>query len=129
MLNLRLYQHGAISAVLAAEQRGVQRTLIALPTGTGKTIVFAHLLSQRPSRSLVLVHRDELIRQAYGKLKEINPSLSVGVVKAEEDGHAAPCVIASVQTLARESRLQHLAPDFHTIVVDEAHHVVADSYR
>src|SRR4051794_25362001 len=122
MLELRPYQHDAIAAGLAAEQRGIHRPLVALPTGTGKTVVFAHLLSQRPGRSLILVHRDELIRQAYGKLKEISPALSVGVVKAEEDEHAAACVIASVQTLARESRLQRLTPDFRTIVVDEAHH-------
>jgi ATP-dependent helicase IRC3 len=51
------------------------------------------------------------------------------VVKAEEDEHAAACVIASVQTLAREPRLQRLTPDFRTIVVDEAHHAVAESYR
>jgi ATP-dependent helicase IRC3 len=129
MLNLRDYQIKAIQAVHAAEQRGIQRPLIALPTGTGKTIVFAHLIVQRPGRSLILVHRDELIRQAHAKLKEICPALSVGIVKAEQDEHAAPCVIASVQTLSRERRLQRLTPDFRTIVVDEAHHAVAESYR
>lgn len=94
MLDLRPYQREATAAVLEAEQCGIQRPLITLPMGTGKTVIFAHL-----------------IRQAYAKLKEINPSLSLGVVKAEEDEHGAPCVIASVQTLARESRLQRLPPD------------------
>ena len=102
---------------------------IALPTGTGKTVVFSHLVSQRLGRSLVLVHRDELIRQAYAKLKEISPTLDVGVVKAEEDDHDRSCVIASVQTLSRESRLKRLSADFATIVVDEAHHAAAESYR
>ncbi len=129
MIALRPYQTEAIQSILAAEQRGLRRPLIALPTGTGKTVVFSHLIAQRPGRSLVLVHRDELIRQAYAKLKEINPSLSIGIVKAVEDEHAAPCVIASVQTLARESRLKRLTTDFSTIVVDEAHHAVAESYR
>ncbi len=129
MLHLRDYQRGAITAVLSAEARGIRRPLIALPTGTGKTVVFASLIAQRPGRSLILVHRDELIHQACAKLKEISPSLSVGVIKAERDEHMVPCVVASVQTLCRESRLQRLTPDFSTIVVDEAHHAVADSYR
>ncbi len=117
MIELRPYQQEAIEAVLSAEARGIRRPLLALPTGTGKTVVFAHLLSQRPGRSLILVHRDELIRQAYAKLKEVNPSLSIGIVKAEEDEHTVPCVIASVQTLARETRLTRLTRDFRTIVV------------
>jgi superfamily II DNA or RNA helicase len=128
-ITLRPYQHEALAAVQAAEHRGVRRPLLALPTGTGKTVIFSHLIAQRPGRSLILVHRDELIRQAYAKLKEVSPALSIGIVKAEANDHAAPCVVASVQTLARESRLHRLQPDFGTIVVDEAHHAVADSYR
>src|SRR5689334_18587696 len=58
-LALRGYQHEAIAAVLDAECRGVRRPLIALPTGTGKTVIFSHLITQRPGRSLILVHRDE----------------------------------------------------------------------
>jgi ATP-dependent helicase IRC3 len=129
MLRLRPYQAEALQAVLAAAARGIRRPLIALPTGTGKTVVFAHLIAQRPGRALVLVHRDELLWQAYGKLKEIHPALSLGMVKAEQDEHAAPCVLASVQTLSRASRLTRLTRDFTTLVVDEAHHAVADSYR
>jgi ATP-dependent helicase IRC3 len=129
MLTLRVYQFQAIQAVHAAEARGIRRPLIALPTGTGKTVVFAHLIAQRSGRSLTLVHRDELIRQAYKKLKEINPTLSIGIVKAEQDEHQAPCVVASVQSLSREKRLTRLTPDFRTIIVDEAHHAVAESYR
>lgn len=86
---------------------------------TGKTVVFAHLLAQRTGRSLILVHRDELIQQAYAKLKEIDPARSIGIIKAERDEHDAPTVIASVQTLAREARLRRLTPDFRTIVIDE----------
>jgi ATP-dependent helicase IRC3 len=129
MITLRPYQTEAVQSVFAAEQRGIQRPLVALPTGTGKTIIFSHLLLQRPGRSLILVHRDELIHQAYAKLKEVDPSRSLGIVKAELDEHDAPTVIASVQTLSREARLARLTPDFRTIVVDEAHHAVAESYR
>ena len=108
MLTLRPYQTEAIEAVLAAESGGIRRPLVALPTGTGKTVIFADLISKRYGRSLILVHRDELIRQAYSKLKETDPKLSIGIVKAEQNETDAPCVIASVQTVSRESRLQRL---------------------
>lgn len=61
----RAYQTEAVQAVLSAYERGMRRSLVALPTGTGKTIVFALLLlQQRGGRALVLAHRDELIQQA-----------------------------------------------------------------
>lgn len=129
MLQLRPYQTDALAAVLDVAARGQRRLLIALPTGTGKTVIFSQLIAQRPGRALVLVHRDELLQQAYAKLKEIRPTLSLGLIKAERDEHDADCVLASVQTLSRVARLRRLTPDFATLVIDEAHHAVADSYR
>ena len=125
----RPYQDEAVAAVLHGAQHGLKRPLIALPTGTGKTIVFALLLQQRPGRALVLAHRDELIEQAVDKLHWIDPGMDIGVVKAERDEHEAPVVVASVQTLSRRQRLARLVPDFDTIVIDEAHHAPADTYR
>ena len=125
----RPYQDEAVAAVWHAAQRGLKRPLIALPTGTGKTIVFALLLQQRPGRALVLAHRDELIEQAMDKLHWIDPGIEIGVVKAERDEHEAPVVVASVQTLSRRQRLARLVPDFDTIVIDEAHHAPANTYR
>ena len=127
-LTLRPYQKAAVEAVILAHQRGIQRALIALPTGTGKTIVFAQLIRRRQGRALVLAHRDELIEQAVQKLLWVDPGLDIGVVKAERDEHQAEVVVASVQTLSRKARLQRLRPDFDTVVVDEAHHATADSY-
>jgi superfamily II DNA or RNA helicase len=60
-LTPRSYQYEAVAALLAAAARGVQRPLLVLPTGTGKTIVFALLVQRRGGRSLILAHRDELI--------------------------------------------------------------------
>ncbi len=128
-LTLRPYQEEALAAVECAARQGITRPLIALPTGTGKTVIFSHLVKHRPGRCLILVHRDELIRQAYDKLQEIVPGVAVGVVKAEEDDHTAPIVIASVQTLGRPKRLERVTWDFATIIVDEAHHAVAATYR
>ena len=128
-LQLRPYQEEAIEAVNDAVMDGIKRPLVALPTGTGKTVIFANLIDQRPGRSLVLAHRDELIRQAADKLLMVNPGLDIGVVKAGENETGAPVVVASVQTLSRERRLSQLLCDFNAIVVDEAHHAVAPTYH
>src|SRR5206468_7244714 len=56
-LTPRPYQHEAVAALLAAAARGVQRPLLVLPTGTGKTIIFALLVQRRGGRALILAHR------------------------------------------------------------------------
>ena len=128
-LTPRPYQHEAVAALLTAAARGVQRPLLVLPTGTGKTIIFALLVQRRGGRALILAHRDELIQQAVDKLHVVDPTLPLGVVQAEQDRHDASIVIASVQTLSRRTRLTRLVPDFQTIVIDEAHHAPAPTYR
>src|SRR3989454_9953559 len=117
----RPYQYEAVAALLSATARGVRRPLLVLPTGTGKTIVFALLIQRRRGRSLILAHRDELIQQAVDKLRLVDPTLALGVVQATRDEHTAPTVVASVQSLSRHPRLARLVPDFQTIVIDEAH--------
>jgi superfamily II DNA or RNA helicase len=128
-ISLRDYQLECLGAIDSAEQRGVKRQLVVLPTGTGKTVIFSHLIQQRPGRALVLAHRDELIQQAIDKIRIVNPEAQVGIVKAERNETNYPIIVASVQTLARESRLDQLPKDFRTIIVDEAHHASAASYK
>src|SRR5712691_10019076 len=128
-LTPRPYQHEAVAALLAAAARGVHRPLLVLPTGTGKTIIFALLVQRRGGRALILAHRDELIQQALDKLHLVDPTLALGVVQAARDELSAPIVVASVQTLSRRARLARLVPDFHTVVIDEAHHAPAPTYR
>lgn len=128
-LTPRPYQQEAVAAVLAAAALGVQRPLVVLPTGTGKTILFALLVQRRAGRALILAHRDELIQQAVDKFHLVDPTLKLGVVQAAQDDHEAPTVVASVQTLSRRTRLARLRPDFQTIVIDEAHHATAVTYR
>src|ERR1700752_1394721 len=69
----RPYQHEAVATLLAAAARGVHRPLLVLPTGTGKTIIFALLVQRRGGRALILAHRDELIQQAVDKLHLLDP--------------------------------------------------------
>jgi ATP-dependent helicase IRC3 len=125
---LRDYQEEAVTASEAARARGVRRQLLVLPTGTGKAIVFVEVLRRRGGRALILVHRDELISQALDKLA-LTGITEVGVVKAARDEHARRVVAASIQTLARPDRLARIPTDITTVVVDEAHHVVAETYR
>src|SRR5712671_5487294 len=128
-LTPRPYQYEAVAALLAATARGLHRPLLVLPTGTGKTIIFALLVQRRGGRALILAHRDELIQQALDKLHLVDPTLPLGIVQAAHDELTAPTVVASVQTLSRRPRLTRLVPDFQTIVIDEAHHASAPTYR
>ncbi len=130
-LALRPYQKEAIAAIEQALKRGVRRPMLMLPTGCGKTCVFASLIAKRGGSALVLAHRDELLRQAADKIQAADPTLALGVgfVAAERDDVAAPVVVGSVQTLAQSRRLGRLPQQFDTVVVDEAHHASARSYR
>jgi ATP-dependent helicase IRC3 len=128
-LALRPYQEAGLAAIETAFARGGRRQLLAWPTGAGKTLLFAVVIARRGGRALVLVHRDELVQQTLDKLRLIAPDLRLGVVKAERNDIDAQVVVASIQTLSRPSRLQQLLVDFETVVVDEAHHAVADTYR
>ena len=130
-IELRPYQWDALTAIEAAALRGVRRQVVSLPTGAGKTVIFTHLLVERQTRTLILVHRDELIHQTLEKLAMVaqGTALDIGVIKAERDEHAGDVVVASVQTLQREARLQRLAQTFGLVVVDECHHALpANSY-
>ena len=127
-LPLRGYQRDAIAAVDAGAARGVRRQLLVLPTGSGKTVIFAHLAAASAERVLILVHRDELARQTVAKLLAVAPGADVGIVKAARDEHDAHIVVASVQTLSRQARLSRITKDFGLVIVDEAHHATADTY-
>ena len=127
-MNLRPYQDDSLHHAYIAEQDGLNRLLVAMPTGTGKTVVFGQWINERKGRAVVLAHRDELIRQAVHKLSMIlPPDVTVGVIKAEEHHPDAEVVVASVQSL-NAKRLADLK-DVTAIVVDEAHHSEAASYQ
>lgn len=131
-VRLRPYQEEAIASVLEAEERGQRRNMVVLPTGAGKTVVFGALTARTPGRTLILAHRDELIQQTVRKLGDVEPDLllETGVVKAEANQTDSRIVVASVQTLARESRREFLrsGTPFERVIVDEAHHSSAATY-
>ena len=127
MIELRPYQYECIEAIETAEKTGTNRQLVALPTGTGKTIIFTTVAKKRNGRTLILAHRDELIQQAVDKLTMVWEGVSVGVVKAERNETDKQVIVGSVQTVSRENRLEQLPTDFDFIVTDEAHHAAAAS--
>jgi len=133
---LRPYQTEALEAVVDHVKRGARRLVLAIPTGGGKTIVFAHLaeyLKLTPdAKILILAHRDELVQQARAKYLTVNPLESVGIEKAGERAKSSDRVcVASVQTL-RDARLAEFKARWGTpslIVTDEAHHAIASGYE
>jgi ATP-dependent helicase IRC3 len=130
-MNLRPYQRECLTQLREQYRAGKRRLLVSLPTGTGKTVVFAEFprFFAMKRRLLVLAHREELLEQAVAKFRAVDPSLRVGIEQAARRAADAQVVVASVQTL-RGARLAALSPDdFYLVVVDEAHHAVAPSYR
>ena len=133
-LSLRPYQAESIAAIEGEWQKGARRTLLVLPTGCGKTIVFCKLTENRVragERVLILAHRGELLEQAADKLLRAT-GLRCAVEKAEESCLSSwyRVTVGSVQSLMLEKRLSRFPEDyFGTIVIDEAHHVLSDGYQ
>lgn len=132
-MNLRPYQLAAKAAVLE-QWENVDKTLLVLPTGTGKTIVFSAVTEEcvrQGKRVLILAHRGELLAQAADKLYKTT-GLKSAVEKAEQSclGSFYRVTVGSVQTLMREKRLKGFSANyFDTIIIDEAHHAISESYQ
>lgn len=133
-MELRPYQQEAKEAVFEQWENGARRALLVLPTGCGKTIVFAKITEEcvrHGDRVLILAHRGELLEQAADKIHKAT-GLGCAVEKAEEScqGSWFRIVVGSVQTMMREKRLGRFPADyFNTIIIDEAHHCISDSYQ
>ena len=133
-MELRPYQSEAVTAIEDEWGKGVKKTLLVLPTGTGKTIVFCTIAKNAVMdgrRVLILAHRGELLDQAADKLQK-STGLKCAIEKAGDTciGSWFRVTVGSVQTMMRESRLLKFPPDyFGTIIIDEAHHSVSNSYQ
>lgn len=133
-MELRPYQKEAKEAIFEQWDSGVSKTLLVLPTGCGKTVVFAKVTEEcvrQGDRVLILAHRGELMEQAADKLMKTT-GLGCALEKAESScqGSWFRVVVGSVQTLMREKRLNSFDPFyFNTIIIDEAHHCISDSYQ
>lgn len=132
-MELRPYQQESREAVFA-QWETVDRTLLVLPTGCGKTIVFAKITEdcvRQGKRVLILAHRGELLQQAADKLQKAT-GLICATEKAEQTsiGSWYRVTVGSVQTLQRDKRLLQFDPEhFSVIIIDEAHHCLSDGYQ
>jgi superfamily II DNA or RNA helicase len=133
-VKLRDFQQDTADKIRAKLQCGVNRQLIKYATGLGKTPLFSALPDHLglKGRMLVVDHREELTNQALDKLKKWNPGRTVGVEMGDRRSNWEQIVVAGVATIGRKGspRLTQFNPaDFDIIVVDEAHHATAQSYR
>lgn len=132
-MELRPYQQEAKDRIFE-QWESVDKTLLVLPTGCGKTIVFAKVAEEcvrRGKRVLIMAHRGELLEQASDKIYKTT-GLRCAVEKAEETclGSWFRIVVGSVQSLQREKRLSRFPDDyFDAIIIDEAHHCISDGYQ
>ena len=133
-IELRPYQEKARRRVEEEWKEGRAKTLLVLPTGTGKTIVFSAITKDEVMAGrhvLILAHRGELLEQAADKLYK-----ATGLASSLEKAGSS-CMdswymvtVGSVQTLMRQSRLDKFPRDyFQTIIIDEAHHAISTSYQ
>lgn len=133
---LRDYQVDAVESVLQAIDTGIKRPVVVLATGGGKTVVMSHLIprikapDEKRNKTLVLAHKEELVRQTASTLRTMNPHLCVDIdMLKQKPGPEADIVVGSVNTLVRVTRLhQHNPEEFKTIVLDECHHAPAQSW-
>ena len=142
---LRDYQHGAKDSTYKA-WRDERCVLGVLPTGGGKTVVFADIIKDNlPGRTMVLAHRQELVFQAKDKIEKIakcRVSVEMGDIKTDEnqfEGFAegmgrSDVVISSIQTQVAGGdgggRMGKFDPaDFTLLIIDEAHHSVAPGFQ
>jgi superfamily II DNA or RNA helicase len=131
-LRLRPYQQDCLNAIATSFHKGQNRQLISLPTGAGKTVVFANLIKERNERALILAHTSELIEQAKDKIKMICPGLDIGIVNAQNKQFEAPVVVSSIQSQSagKLNNLERLAEQgFKLAVADECHHFAAKHTR
>ena len=135
-LVLRDYQKEAFESVFDHLETS-DSTLVVMPTGTGKTLVFA-AIAERASeagRVLVMAHRDELIQQAAEKIQRftgLECDIEMGDQYADQRifQDRCPVVVTSVQTMSRPRRMERFHhDDFRLVICDEGHHCAAETYR
>lgn len=124
---LRDYQSNGVDKIRDAFRRRKKFVLFILPTGGGKTAVFSYIAESavgRGKKVLILVHRQELLNQASAGLARLG--VEHGLISPRFEHSNSNVQIASVQTAVR--RLDKLgSPDL--IIIDEAHHATASTYR
>lgn len=130
---LRDYQIEASNAVIDTWAAGINRTVVVLPVGAGKSSVGADV-AVRAHRDFglnvaMIAHRAELLDQLAWTVGQVDPTLPpVGIVRAEQDDSDAPIIAASIQTLMNDARRERVGQR-RVIIFDETHHASSDRWR
>ena len=129
---LRPYQQQAVEAVYD-KWREYRKVVYIAATGTGKSHVIGHIAAheaQLGNRTLVLAHRDEIIRQNADKLKA-GTGWGCGIEKAQEVSTSADMIVqGSIQTMSKPKRLERFVNGyFQVVIIDECHRSNAATYR
>jgi superfamily II DNA or RNA helicase len=132
MMDLRPYQTDIIAEFECLVEQGERRILMVAPTGSGKTVIASAIIKARARRVLVVAHRREIVNQTSGKLTAFG--VHHGIIQAGDDDKLRPMAavqVASIQTLhARAIRsTSMLMPLADMVIIDEAHHACAQTYR
>src|SRR5512147_183482 len=137
-MKLRPYQSAASDAIFE-EWRENDSTLVVMPTGGGKTVLFADVIRRVfPRRALVIAHREELIFQACDKIQRVTglrADVEMGEYRADGGLFGlAPVVVSTIQTQCSGGdgggRMSKFDPSqFGLLIIDEAHHATSPSYR
>lgn len=133
-MSLRDYQQECLDEIRSSWAAGIENQLVALPTGSGKTVLFAnlpeHLKLSVPDQMLVLVHRDKLVQQNADKLRKYNPHLTVEIEAGDRRADPnADVIVGSIQTFQHAKRRERFNPAIvKVVIVDEAHHCPSPSY-
>lgn len=129
-IRLRDYQRECLEIICDEFHRGINRQLIILPTGSGKTVLMAAIAKKFNARTLLLAHREELITQAIDKFKLFWPDANIGICMADHEDIDKQVVVGSIQSCSRPRRLERLKEiNFELLMIDEAHHSPSDSYQ
>lgn len=135
-MKYRDYQNEAEESVFR-EWEDKRSTLLVMPTGCGKTVIFSKIIHRlQPKRSVVIVHRSELLFQAKQKLEDIGIESDIEMAdfhSSTSDWDKRPVILGTVQTLIsgrNGGRKMKFDPnEFSAVIVDEGHHATSDSYR
>ncbi|PWY91594.1 DEAD/DEAH box helicase [Aspergillus sclerotioniger CBS 115572] len=134
---LRDYQEECIQSVLYHLDQGHKRLGVSLATGAGKTVIFTQLIGRIPPRdgrhdqTLILVHRRELVEQAARHCRLAYPDRTVEIEMGNSVASGSgDIIIASLRSLTSGDRICKFdSRRFKLVLVDEAHHIVAPTYR
>lgn len=127
-MELRDYQEECLRAIDQKHREGIHRQMVVLPTGSGKTVIFSELIKRKKLKTLVIAHRVELLDQAREKLRAIAPEIESGIFCGEQKYCDKQVTIASIQSASNALDLLK-AEGYQLLIIDEAHHAAAKTYR